>query len=34
MIVGIDMGGTHIDGAIIKDGKIIKTIKKDRKSVV
>lgn len=27
MIVGIDMGGTHIDGAIIKDGTIIKTIK-------
>ncbi len=27
MIVGIDMGGTHIDGAIIKAGKIIKTIK-------
>ncbi len=29
MIVGIDMGGTHIDGAIIKDGKIIKTIKNE-----
>ncbi len=27
MIVGIDMGGTHIDGVIIKDGNIIKTIK-------
>ena len=28
MIVGIDMGGTHIDGAIIDKGKIIKTIKR------
>lgn len=27
MIVGLDMGGTHIDGVIIKDNKIIKTIK-------
>lgn len=27
MIVGIDMGGTHIDGAIINNGEIIKTIK-------
>lgn len=28
MIVGIDMGGTNIDGAIIDNGKIMKTIKK------
>lgn len=28
MIVGLDMGGTHIDAVIIKDKKIIKTIKK------
>ena len=27
MIVGIDMGGTHIDGAIIDNGNVIKTIK-------
>ncbi|WP_178087225.1 hypothetical protein [Pseudomonas sp. C27(2019)] len=24
MIIGIDMGGTHIDGVIIDSGKIIK----------
>lgn len=27
MIIGIDMGGTHIDGVIIDSGKIIKTTK-------
>lgn len=27
MIVGLDVGGTHIDGVIIKDKKIIKTVK-------
>ncbi|HZK56893.1 MAG TPA: hydantoinase/oxoprolinase family protein [Clostridia bacterium] len=27
MIVGLDMGGTHIDAAIIKDGKVLKTAK-------
>lgn len=27
MIIGIDMGGTHIDGVIIDNGKIIKTTK-------
>lgn len=27
MIVGLDMGGTHIDGVIIEDGKIINKIK-------
>lgn len=31
MIVGIDMGGTNIDGVIIEDGKIKKTIKKPTK---
>lgn len=28
MIVGIDMGGTNIDGVIIDDGRIVNTIKK------
>lgn len=28
MIVGLDMGGTHIDGVIIKDGAVIQTVKK------
>lgn len=28
MIIGLDMGGTHIDGVIIKDDRVIKTIKK------
>ena len=28
MIVGLDMGGTHIDGVIIKDKQVINTIKK------
>lgn len=28
MIVGLDMGGTHIDGVIIKDGRVISRIKK------
>ena len=28
MIVGLDMGGTHIDAVIIKDGKIINNIKR------
>lgn len=28
MIVGLDMGGTHIDGVVIKDGKVINKIKK------
>ncbi|HHT24350.1 MAG TPA: hydantoinase/oxoprolinase family protein [Clostridiaceae bacterium] len=27
MLIGIDMGGTHIDGVAVKDNKIIKTIK-------
>lgn len=27
MIVGLDMGGSHIDGVIIKDGKVINTVK-------
>lgn len=27
MLVGIDMGGTHIDGVILKDGRIIRKIK-------
>lgn len=27
MILGIDMGGTHIDGVIVAKGKIVKTIK-------
>ena len=35
MIVGIDMGGTNIDGVIIEEGRIIKTIKKatDRENI-
>ncbi len=28
MIVGLDMGGTHIDGVIIKEGQVIETVKK------
>lgn len=28
MIVGLDMGGTHIDGVIIKDGRVIQSVKK------
>ena len=28
MIIGLDMGGTHIDGVIIKDNQVIDTIKK------
>lgn len=28
MIVGLDVGGTHIDGVIIKDKRVINTIKK------
>ncbi|HHX60150.1 MAG TPA: hydantoinase/oxoprolinase family protein [Epulopiscium sp.] len=28
MIVGLDMGGTHIDGVIIKDNQVINTIKR------
>ncbi|NMB28211.1 MAG: hydantoinase/oxoprolinase family protein [Tissierellia bacterium] len=28
MIVGLDMGGTHIDAVIIEDGKVINTVKK------
>ncbi len=28
LIVGLDMGGTHIDGVIIKDDKVINTIKR------
>ena len=27
MIVGLDMGGTHVDAAIIKNGKVLKTAK-------
>lgn len=30
MILGIDMGGTHIDGVIVDRGKIIETIKNPR----
>lgn len=30
MILGIDMGGTHIDGVIVDQGRIIKTIKNPR----
>ncbi|HZJ57139.1 MAG TPA: hydantoinase/oxoprolinase family protein [Clostridia bacterium] len=30
MIVGLDMGGTHIDGVIIENGTIINTVKKPR----
>lgn len=30
MILGIDMGGTHIDGVIIDKGRVIKTIKNPR----
>ena len=28
MIVAIDMGGTNIDGVIVEEGRIIKTIKR------
>ena len=28
MIVGLDMGGTHVDAVIIEDGRIINTVKK------
>ncbi|MDY0290440.1 MAG: hydantoinase/oxoprolinase family protein [Sphaerochaeta sp.] len=28
MIIGLDMGGTHIDGVVIQDGQVIKTHKK------
>ncbi len=28
MIIGLDMGGTHIDGVIIKNDRVVKTIKK------
>ena len=28
MIIGLDMGGTHIDGVIIKDNRVINTIKR------
>lgn len=28
MIVGLDMGGTHIDGVIIKKGQVVQTVKK------
>ena len=28
MIIGLDMGGTHIDGVIIKEGRVINKIKK------
>ncbi|HZJ82506.1 MAG TPA: hydantoinase/oxoprolinase family protein [Clostridia bacterium] len=27
MIIGLDMGGTHVDGVIIEDGKVINTVK-------
>ncbi len=27
-LVGIDMGGTHIDGVLIKDGRVFRTIKR------
>ena len=27
MIIGIDMGGTNIDGVLIRDGRLIKTVK-------
>lgn len=28
MIIGLDMGGTHIDAVIIENGKIINIVKK------
>lgn len=28
MIIGLDMGGTHIDGVVIHDGRVVKTYKK------
>ena len=28
MIIGLDMGGTHIDGVIIKDEQVINSIKR------
>ena len=28
MIVGLDMGGTHVDAVLIKDGQIIETVKR------
>lgn len=28
MIIGLDMGGTHIDGVLIRDGQVVKTHKK------
>lgn len=28
MIIGLDMGGTHIDGVIVKDNHVVNTIKK------
>jgi N-methylhydantoinase A/oxoprolinase/acetone carboxylase beta subunit len=35
LIVGLDMGGTHIDAVVIANGRIIKTVKKptDRKNL-
>lgn len=30
MIVGLDMGGTHVDAVIISEGKILNTVKKPR----
>ncbi|MDN6194443.1 MAG: hydantoinase/oxoprolinase family protein [Alkalibacterium sp.] len=30
MIVGLDMGGTHIDGVMIKEGKVIQRVKEAR----
>ena len=29
MLVGLDLGGTHIDGAVIDDGAVIRTIKRE-----
>ncbi|MGD1831770.1 MAG: hydantoinase/oxoprolinase family protein [Sphaerochaetaceae bacterium] len=29
MLVGLDLGGTHIDGAVIDDGAVLKTIKRE-----
>ena len=27
MIIGIDMGGTHLDGVLLKEGKMVQTVK-------
>ncbi|NLL68077.1 MAG: hypothetical protein GX236_10345, partial [Clostridiaceae bacterium] len=28
MIIGIDMGGTNIDGVAVRDGKIVRQVKR------